>query len=151
VLVCDEAHRIRKRSWDRFTRKTGRKDQPQVGELINAAKALVFLIDDDQVVWPDEAGSVEYIRRHAKALGCRVQEYELEAQFRCSGSDAFVNWVNNTLRIRRTANVLWEGDEAFDFGIVDSPEELDALIRQKAAEGHSARLTAGFCPVPPGC
>ena len=34
---------------------------------------------------------------------------------------------------------------AFDFRIVDSVEQLDAEIRTKADEGHSARLTAGFC------
>ncbi len=74
-----------------------------------------------------------------------IFDYQLEAQFRCAGSDGFVNWISNTLGVARTANVLWEGNEAFDFRIVPSPEELDSLIRAKAAEGCSARLTAGFC------
>jgi uncharacterized protein len=74
-----------------------------------------------------------------------VHEFELEAQFRCGGSDGFVRWVESTLGIRRTANALWTGDENFDFDIVDSPEELDAMIRARAEEGHSARLVAGYC------
>jgi DUF2075 family protein len=97
------------------------------------------------VVRPDEIGSVEYIRQHAKAMNCNVFEYELEAQFRCSGSEAFVNWIDNTLGIRRTANVLWEGNESFDFKIFNSPQEIDEAIRKKAAEGNTARMTAGFC------
>jgi hypothetical protein len=145
VLICDEAHRIRARSANRFTPKAKRSDEPQIQEILRAAKVAVFLIDDKQVVRPDEVGSVEYIREHAAAAGCRVYDYQLEAQFRCAGSDAFVSWVNNTLGIERTAHVLWEGDEAFDFRIVGSPEELDRLIRQKAAEGFSARMTAGYC------
>jgi hypothetical protein len=105
----------------------------------------VFLIDDVQVVRPDEIGSVEYIRQHAQAMNCNVFEYELEAQFRCSGSDAFVNWIDNTLSIRRTANVLWEGNESFDFKIFDSPQFLEEAIRKKATDGNTARMTAGFC------
>jgi DUF2075 family protein len=51
--------------------------------------------------------------------------------------------------------VLWETDQEFDFDIVDSPNELDALIRHRISEGHSARLVAGFCwpwskPLPDG-
>ena len=39
-------------------------------------------------------------------------------------SDAFVNWVNNTLDIRRTANVLWNGSDGFDFRVFGSPDSL---------------------------
>jgi hypothetical protein len=145
VLISDEAHRIRKTSSSRFTPKAKRSDTPQVQEIINAGKVSVFFIDDDQVVRPDEIGSVEYIRSNAEIAGCIVHEYELEVQFRCSGSEAFVNWVNNTLGIRRTANVLWNGLEEFDFRIFDSPESLEQAIRQKEQEGFTARMTAGFC------
>jgi len=145
VLICDEAHRLRKVSADRYTPRGLRSDKPQVEEIVNAAKLAVFLIDDKQVVRPKEIGSSAYIREHAEGLGCDVSEYELEAQFRCAGSDGFVNWVNNTLGIERTANVMWDGSEGFEFRIFDSPEALEAAIRARFAEGFSARLTAGFC------
>lgn len=145
VLVADEAHRIRKNSNNMYTPKAERRDTPQVDELLRAAKVSVFFIDDDQVVRPDEIGSVQYIREAAERNDCTVLEYQLEAQFRCAGSDGFVNWVNNTLGIRKTANILWQGNEGFDFRIFSSPEELEAAIRRKASEGHSARMTAGFC------
>jgi DUF2075 family protein len=74
-----------------------------------------------------------------------VHEHRLEIQFRCGGSDGYVRWLENTLGIQRTANALWAGDRNFDFDIVDSPQELDALIRAKADEGHTARLVAGYC------
>ena len=145
VLIADESHRIRKTSNNRFMAAVERSNLAQIEELVRAAKVCVFLIDDVQVVRPDEIGSVEYIRQHAQAMNCNVFEYELEAQFRCSGSDAFVNWIDNTLGIRRTANVLWEGNESFDFKIFDSPQEVDEAIRKKAADGNTARMTAGFC------
>ena len=94
---------------------------------------------------PGEIGSVQYIKEHAEKNGCNVYEYELKAQFRCNGSDAFVNWINNTLGIKRTANTIWDLHEEFDFQILDSPEELEAAIRSKVDEGFNGRLTAGFC------
>lgn len=145
VLIADESHRIRKTSNSRFTAAANRSNLEQIEELLRAAKVCVFLIDDVQVVRPNEIGSVEYIRQHAEAKNCVVFEYELEAQFRCSGSDAFVNWIDNTLGIRRTANVLWEGNESFNFKIFDSPQSLEEAIRVKATEGYTARMTAGFC------
>lgn len=145
VLICDESHRIRKTSNNRFTRKEFRSEQPQIREILDAAKVSVFFIDDRQCVRPDETGSSAYIREHAESAGAETSEYELEAQFRCSGSDGFVNWIDNTLGIRRTANVIWDGVDGFDFQIVVSPGALDSAIRKRAANGETARLAAGFC------
>ena len=145
VLICDEAHRIRKTSNSRYTAKEKRTGKPQIQEILDAARVAVFFIDDRQVVRPDEIGSTEMIREAARASGCRILEYELEAQFRCAGSDGFVNWINNTLELERTPNVIWEGDDKFDFQIVDSPDELEDVVRRKVAAGFTARLTAGFC------
>ncbi|MFP4235238.1 MAG: DUF2075 domain-containing protein, partial [Nitriliruptoraceae bacterium] len=146
VLVCDEAHRIRKHSWDRYRKKQAiDPDRPQLDELLSVARVGVFFIDDLQAVKRDEIGNSDDIERLAAEHGTEVHEFELEAQFRCGGSDGFVRWVESTLGIRRTANALWTGDANFDFDIVDSPEELEALIRHRADEGHTARLVAGYC------
>jgi DUF2075 family protein len=145
VLILDEAHRIRENSASRFTPKSKQTNLPQVDELVNAAKTSVFFIDDLQIVRPNEVGSVNLIKLAAARAGAEIQEFELETQFRCAGSEAFVSWVDDTLGLDETANPIWEGDYAFDFRIVDSVEQLDALIRSKADEGHTARLVAGFC------
>lgn len=146
VLICDEAHRIRRTSNHRFTRNDDRSDMAQVEELIRSARVSVFFLDDVQTVRPGEVGSSQLIRDEAALQGIGSREYTLEAQFRCAGSDGFVNWIDNTLGVRRTANVLWnQGEEAFDFRVVDSVEELERLIRDKDAAGVSARLAAGYC------
>jgi hypothetical protein len=145
VLICDEAHRIREFSHNRFTKKENRTNRPQLEELFEVSKTSVFFIDDQQVVRPNEIGSSDLIRKTAQQVGCEVLEFELEAQFRCAGSDGFVNWINNTLGVKRTANVLWDGSEGFDFRIYSAPEALEAAIRAKARGDQSARMTAGFC------
>jgi uncharacterized protein len=145
VLICDESHRIRKTSANRYTRKELRSNKAQVREILDAAKVSVFFIDDRQVVRPDEIGSTEHIHEHALNAGTHLSEYELEVQFRCAGSDGFLNWIDNTLGVRRTANVIWDGADGFDFRIIDGPEKLEALMRERVAEGFSARVSAGFC------
>lgn len=144
ALVLDEAHRIRESSKDRFTRPDDWSGLPQIDELVQIARVSVFFIDDRQIVRPGEVGSSDLIREAAKRAGAKLFEYELDAQFRCSGSDGFINWVDNTLDVRRTANVLWKQTDPYEFRIVSSVQELETKIREKAAAG-SARLVAGFC------
>lgn len=146
VLICDESHRIRKTSNDRFTRKEKRSSIPQIEELIKVAKVSVFFIDDMQLVRPDEVGTCDYIREKAVKLGCDLWEIELKAQFRCKGSDGFINWIDNTLDIRPTANIIWNNTEDdFDFRIFDTPFEMEEAIKERANGGESARIVAGFC------
>ena len=145
ALILDEAHRIRENSKNQWTKASDWSGLPQIEEVMNIAKVSVFFIDDRQVVRPKEVGSSDLIRTAAKKFDAELLEYELDAQFRCAGSDGFINWVDNTLAIRKTANVLWSRKDPYDFQIVDSIEELDAEIRAKADAGFTARMTAGFC------
>jgi uncharacterized protein len=145
VLICDESHRIRGTSNQRFTPAAKRSNLSQVDELFHAAKVGVFPLDDQQVVKPDGIGSSAYIREHALAQNFEVYEYDLEAQFRCAGNAGFVNWVDNTLEIRRTPNVLWNMNETFEFRICENVHDLDRQVREKAVQALKARLMAGFC------
>src|SRR6185436_2211605 len=155
VLICDESHRIRQTSANRFTPKEKRTGKPQLEELLNVARVPVFFIDDLQIVRPGEIGSSSLIREAVATRGYCLQVYQLAAQFRCAGSEAFVNWIDNTLDIRPTANSIREANEKFEFKIFDSPQGLEDAIRRRVAEGKSGRVMAGFCwkwsdPLPDG-
>lgn len=146
ILICDEAHRIRKTSNNRFTKKEDKSDLEQIDELFRAAKVCVFFIDDVQKVRPDEIGSTSYIREKALENGYEVFQYELKAQFRCSGSENFVSWLDNTLGINKTPDVIYDTSrDDFEFKIAASPKELEEMIKEKAEDGYCARMVAGFC------
>ncbi|HET7027547.1 MAG TPA: DUF2075 domain-containing protein, partial [Candidatus Limnocylindrales bacterium] len=145
VVVLDEAHRIRETSTDRFSRPTDRTGKAQIAEIFDAARVTVFFIDDLQVVRPGEVGSSDLIREEAAKRGLALYEFELEAQFRANGSDAFIQWVDNTLGVARTPQVLWDSADPFEVRVVDSVHELEAGVRARAAGGSTARLVAGFC------
>lgn len=149
VLICDEAHRIRRTSESRYTPKNMIKDTPQIEELIRTAKLSIFFIDEHQVVRPTEIGSVSLIRETAERMGVdesEILEYELETQFRCSGSDSFLQWIENVLGIKESDKTLLTKDDRMDFKIVDDPIKLKKMIDEKNSEKkNSARLVAGFC------
>lgn len=145
VIIADEAHRIWNLNISRFTPRDQASDVPVIDHMIRAAKVLVFFVDNRQIIRPNEVGTVSYIQEHALKNNCAVIRYKLESQFRCKGSDAFVNWINNTLGIERTANVLWTGSENFDFRIFSSPHEMEKAIRNRVKSGKTGRMTAGFC------
>jgi hypothetical protein len=145
VLLTDEAHRIRDVSSNRFTPADKKSGLKQVEELIRAARVSVFLIDDHQVVRPGEIGSAAYIKAFAEHYECAIHEIQLEAQFRCNGSDAFVRWTDTLLGIEDGETFKWSHREEFDFRILSSPEELERSIKEKITEGNTGRLVAGFC------
>lgn len=145
VLISDEAHRIRVSSASRYTKKSAKTNVPQVEELLKVAWVSVFLIDDLQTVRPQEVGSTELIRTTADRLGIPVSVIDLTAQFRCRGSDSFVQWLDSALGLHSSDIARLPASTEFDFRIVDTPQELEALIHLRASSGDSARMTAGFC------
>jgi DUF2075 family protein len=146
VLVCDEAHRIRETSNNRYTPAAKRSGTPQVEELIDAARVPVFLLDEHQVVRPGELGTVAQIEAMANAKKLRVRHVDLNGQFRCGGSRRYEAWVLNLLGLDGEAKpVEWQADGRFDLRVVDSPNELEAFLRSQAHQGFKARMTAGFC------
>lgn len=145
VLICDEAHRIRTTSANRYTSAARRTGKPQVIELIEAARVPVFLLDQHQVVRPGEIGSLGVITSAAETLGLEVVHVPLDAQFRCGGSRMYEEWVLRLLGLAEGGPLEWSGDDHFEVRVADSPRQLEELLRLKAAEGYGARITAGFC------
>ncbi|MCQ9208030.1 MAG: DUF2075 domain-containing protein [Omnitrophica bacterium] len=147
VLVCDEAHRIRSNSNDYGVPFKFRSKNPQMDDLIKPAKLSIFFIDEFQVVRPKEIGNVELIKNSATRLGIKdvnVTEFELRTQFRCSGSDAYLQWIDKLLEIRESDIDIF--DAKMEFKIFDTPQGLKRAIDEKNRhKENSARIVAGFC------
>ena len=145
VLIADEAHRIRKSSNSRYTRPEKRSALPQIEEMINAAKVSVFFIDEHQLVRPEEIGSIKLITEAAKKFGAEVHNFQLKTQFRCSGSDGYLNWIDPLLNINDTGNEFLSKNEKMEFKIVNSPQILmDEMNLRNSKDPNSARMVAGF-------
>jgi hypothetical protein len=147
VLICDEAHRIRENSNDYGVPYMLKSRNPQIDDLIRPAKLTIFFIDEFQVVRPKEVGSVAMVKEAAKRFGAddkNIAEFELKTQFRCSGSDAYLQWLDHVLEIRDTE--ITEFDAKMEFRIFDNPSDMISEIRNRNREKPNlARITAGFC------
>lgn len=138
ALVVDEAHRLKRRGAYMY------QGLNQVDDVIKAARTSIFFIDDNQMVRPDDVGSVAEIKKYAEVYGAEIYEMELSAQFRCSGAEGYVNWLDDVLQLRETANYDGWEDGDFEFKIFDDPNEMRKAIKRKDAEGFSARILAGY-------
>jgi uncharacterized protein len=139
TLIVDEAHRLNEKSG-----LYGNLGENQIKEIIEAAKCVVFFIDEDQRVTLKDIGVKDAIERWARNAGAKVELMELASQFRCNGSDGYLAWLDHTLGVRETANQVLESG-AFDFQVFDSPTELHNRIVEKNNANNKARLVAGYC------
>ncbi|MFI7530852.1 DNA/RNA helicase domain-containing protein [Nocardia salmonicida] len=142
VLICDEAHRVRRISDGPRIKKTGLS---QIDELIRCARVPVFFLDEQQAVRPDDVGTVGMIREYADQNDIVVRLVELEDQFRCGGSADYIDWVSSLLGLRRGSYPApWRGDD-FTVRIASTPQEMEDFLKSRVEAGETARMTAGFC------
>ncbi|HIV72318.1 MAG TPA: DUF2075 domain-containing protein, partial [Candidatus Aquabacterium excrementipullorum] len=139
TLLVDEAHRLNEKSG-----LYGNLGENQVKEVIHAARCTVFFVDDDQRVTLSDVGHSDELRRWARELNADVTELTLASQFRCSGSDGYLAWLDDVLDVRATANTELDRRD-YDFRVMGSPNELHALIEDKNRSANKARMVAGYC------
>lgn len=139
TILVDEAHRMNEKSG--MFQNMG---ENQIKEVIHSSKCSVFFIDESQRVTMSDIGSVDEIKKWAKAESSEVTQLKLLSQFRCNGSDGYLAWVDNTLEIQPTANYNLE-DIDYDIRVLDSPLEVRELIIEKNKINHRSRMLAGYC------
>lgn len=137
TIIVDEAHRLKKKGTYMY------KGENQVEDIVKAGRTVIFFVDDHQMIRPDDVGSVAEIKRVAEKFGAHIYQIELQAQFRCSGAEGYINWLDNVLQIRETANIKL-GKTNFDFKIFDDPNEMRRAIKEKNNDHTKARVLAGY-------
>ena len=58
-----------------------------------------------------------------------VQVFELKDQFRCNGSNNYLNWIDQVLYESKTPQKVMLNRESYDFGIYDNPHDLYTKVR----------------------
>ncbi len=140
-LIVDESHRLVKKMYGDWN------GQNQVKECLASSLCTIFLIDENQKVTTKDIGSIDEIQKCAKEVGSKVymnEETVLHSQFRCNGSDQYIQLVNNILQIGDPVDVD-TSELGFDFRVFDDPNELRDTLREKNRENNKARMVAGYC------
>ena len=137
LLLVDEAHRLTDRGFRGGTVN-------QIRSIIRAARVSAFFIDEDQIVSFEDVGTVSAITEEAGAQNAMITTRTLEAQFRCGGSDTYLQWLDDLLEVRKTGvKILKKG--SYHFRIFDNPEKMMDEIRRRNRTNNKSRMVAGFC------
>lgn len=138
VLIVDEAHRLSEKSG--FYKNEG---ENQIKEIIASSACSVFFVDEAQKVTWSDIGEISEIKRFASEYGAQIQEFELVSQFRCGGSDDYLEWLGAILGIK-SSNQLFTKN-SFDFRVFESATDLHNAIREKNLANNKSRVVAGYC------
>ncbi len=141
-LIVDEAHRLVKKMYGDW------HGENQVKECINAALLTVFMLDEDQAVTTKDIGSVQEISRWCKELGSTIimrEETKLLSQFRCNGSDAYIQFIDNLLQRGEESLPVSLSELNYDFRVFDDACLMRDALREKNAVANKARMVAGYC------
>ena len=140
-LIVDEAHRLVKKMYGDWS------GENQVKECINASLLSVFMLDENQAVTTKDIGSVDEISKWCKKLGSTIimrEETRLVSQFRCNGSDAYIQFIDNLLQRNFESIVVPLMELNYDFQIFDNASQMREALREKNDE-NKARMVAGYC------
>lgn len=136
-LIVDEAHRLNEKSG--MFQNIG---ENQVKEIINCSKCSIFFVDDKQMVTTKDIGNSFEIKKWANFYKADIYEDVLFSQFRCNGSDSYINWIEDLLEID-CRNSKFDGD--YDFRVIEDPNALKELIFEKNKINNKSRIVAGYC------
>ena len=135
-LLVDESHRL-----------CTHYGHNQVEDIIRSSLINVFFIDEDQRVTTKDIGTVDLIKEFAKKYGSRViddNSLTLKSQFRCNGSDGYMQFLDNLLEIRETPNTSLEGLD-YDVRVFDSPTKMREELKKLNEINNKSRMVAGYC------
>lgn len=141
-LIVDEAHRLVKKMYGDWN------GENQVKECINASLLTVFLLDEDQAVTTKDIGSVQEISKWCEELGSTIimrEETKLTSQFRCNGSDAYIQFIDNLLQRKEESIAVPLSELNYDFRLFDDASQMRDALREKNAINNKARMVAGYC------
>ena len=117
-------------------------------ECIKASRLTVFMLDEDQAVTAKDIGSILEIAKWCKELGSTIimrEETKLVSQFRCNGSDAYIQFIDNLLQRKdETVNVALS-ELNYDFRVFDDASQMREVLREKNQINNKARMVAGYC------
>ncbi|CAM8628852.1 DEXSc_RecD-like domain containing protein [Candidatus Planktophila dulcis] len=138
ILIVDEAHRLKLRT------QYSKGGDNQIREIIHASRTSVFFLDESQKVTWKDIGEVAEIEKFAESMDAEVTHLVLESQFRCNGSDGYIEWLDQVLGIS-TSNSLYLPKDEYDFQVFDNPSVLYKSIRERNIPENKSRMLAGYC------
>lgn len=141
VLIVDEAHRLTKKTKQSWFYKGNN----QIKEIIHAARTTIFFIDETQNIDIKDFGTIENIIKYAEEERAKVHnenKFLLKSQFRCSGSDDYIAWLESVLYNKEyvSAGLLVD----YDIRVFDDIKDLRrAIVEKNKLSNTPSRILSG--------
>ena len=114
---------------------------PMAYHIIYCSQISVFFMDDKQGFRDRESTSIDDVKEFCRMLGVDYTEIEINMQFRCSGSQDYIDWVDALCSPTQLRNhKKWKDQYLVE--IVDYPSDLDTWLRDKHTS--SIRLLSSY-------
>lgn len=138
VVLIDEAHLLLTRGKQSYVGKN------QLSDIRERAKVVVVMFDKRQILRTEqywEAEIISQLEEEAKESNCF---FKLERQLRITGNKETVDWINRFTKEQMVDKIPMDKD--YEIKILDTPEELEVLIKEKAknADSKLSRMIATF-------
>lgn len=140
VGIFDEAHRLQKKPFMY-------KGEDLLEDAIRACKVSIFFVDEDQRITVKDKYSINLIYEYAKALGAVIdtpKPFELTSQFRCNGSNGYIDLVDIITGKKEYSDIPIDLDD-YDFRVFDNPNDLRDELRTLNKVRNKCRMVAGYC------
>ena len=144
-LICDESHRMLK------TVLKGSDERDFIERFLELSRVSVFFYDEKQSVHIDDYVTKKRILETARRIGIaeeNIIERKLVYQHRCHAADRFLDTVDRLLDHPEHGleDIVPFQEDEYEVALVNDPEELFRIIREKNAgrgSAHSSRVLAG--------
>ncbi|MFF2797097.1 DUF2075 domain-containing protein [Lysinibacillus xylanilyticus] len=132
VVVIDEAHLL----WTQG--KQSYQGENQLKDILKNSKMTVIIFDEKQILQSNQYWSNEEIKKLKAGASLTI---ELKEQFRITGNQDTVNWINNLVDGQVTKIPK---DEKYDLDVFDNVEKMYEKILQQNKEIGLARMIATY-------
>ena len=138
VVLVDEAHLLLTRG------KQAYKGKNQLDDIRQLAKVVVVMFDKCQILRAEQYWENKVIEKLEEEAIAYHNYAKLEKQLRITGSDETVAWINHFTRDNEITKI--PRDDKYDIKILDTPEALEAAIKEKAGKPETmlSRMIATY-------
>jgi hypothetical protein len=144
LVICDEAQALPDHPVFGSYRVKW-KAETSMEVLLSRARVVVLLSDARQRVRPDEVWSPDTIALSVpKDDSIRFQRFSLDLQLRAVNGHSYQTWVRRLLDGERPTPLAYDDAQLFKVYAARTPAQMEAFLRARMAQGHSARMTSGF-------
>lgn len=130
AVFVDEAHLLLTQG------KQSYRGKNQLKDIIDRAKVVVVMFDEDQILTTEQYLEYEKIEEYRNESSKKDNYIKLENQLRMNANEEVINWINSFTKERIIKNMPDDlGD--YDIRIFDDPKMLDKEIKSKALKEKS--------------